>query len=168
MGGSSSGARDRVGIYDASGVFQRTVRRIIRVVGPASYTTTEVVDASAYFSSIVHVVALRVFATSGGGIQSDRVVAVGEGTGALYSAGKFTYRTQRPPAHTHTYDKTNTPTATPSGNPTGFGADNAHTHALTYTSTASGAATSTLMAQDGAGTNLSALTFEFLVEGIPL
>lgn len=159
------------GIYDHDGTFYATVRRVVRVAGPASYTTGGfLVDLSAMFSRIICAKGTRVFVTATGLAEGSKLPAqVSDPGGASgFLVGKFlALLNGGVGSHTHTYDRANSPTGGPSGAPTGLGGDNAHTHGLTYTATASGSGSSSIVSQRGAGSNESNLTFEFEVEGVP-
>lgn len=155
------------GIYNASGTFVATRRRIYQVVGPASYASGGFqVDCSAFFQSITLVIPARVIITATGATDSGQQCLATESGANLYSAAKFQAMPYLVAGHTHTYDKANTPTGGPSAAPS-VGADANHTHALTYTATASGS-TGPTFAQRSSGSVLNDRTFEFLVEGVPL
>lgn len=166
----TSGSSTPPGGYDSGGVFRATVWRIVRVAGPASYATKGIpVDLSPYFSRIVRVKWQRTITDATGETAQGRSAVANEVTPTdVFTAAKFRALVYRGSGHTHTYDKANTPTSGPSGAPTGLGSDNAHTHAQTYTATASGAASATQFGEEGNGTNLAGLTFELVVEGVPL
>lgn len=162
--GKSAGVRP---IRNAGSPVSGAVIDVRSVTGPASYATGGIpVDLSAAYSSILDVIPTA-FVTTATGITSPLRLFQRNQTGTdLFSSGKFRLMALGVGAHTHTYDKTDTPTGIQSSEGP-LGAGN-HTHSLTFTSTASGATSTDVFREMAAATNLSTFTINFVVIGVPV
>lgn len=160
---------EKLVITGADGNKYTTVKRIVHVVGPASYPAGGFpVDLSAYFSRILKVTFLRRYTTATGVTVFGVFANPSEQAPDTYASAKFRCAISVVPNHTHTYDKANTPTGGPSGAPVGLGSDSNHTHNLSFTATASGNTSTVAFGELTTGSNQSANTYAFEVEGVPV
>lgn len=162
-------------MIDATGASATVVPRVFQVVGPASYATGGIpIDCSAYFSRILAATFLRRFTTATGVNVATSFCLPGEAGTDTYANAKFRLVESRAP----TVTGTNTAPAF-TGNAIGgahacgaVGCDSSHPNSTTVPAGTVAApvwttSSSTSFTETAAAVNLSSITYEFLVWGVP-